>query len=743
MTGSVRFRFTCIFIILTTLIGILAAGTNPSRQPKIGLVLSGGGAKGFVHIGALKVIEEAGIHIDYIAGTSMGAFIGALYAVGYSPEQIQTAFLAQDWSRFQEDKISRRNVSIINKDENDIFIRTFSVKGGKVELPPGLVAGQKLSVFINRLLWPAAGIQKFTRFPIPFRCVTTNLVTGKAEVFDSGDLGEILRASMSLLTIFTPVEIDDKLLVDGGLVRNFPVSDVLDMGADVVVGVDVTAPLYTKKQLNSLPRIIDQSLSFQAVTSTQAQRLQCDILIAPDIRNYNMGSFSAAEELIRLGEREARKALPQLVQLMDSLGIERIKRPHISPETLAGPLRVVDLKLTGLRRIPAAFCISKLDISLPTVLTPADVERSIASLYGSGYFKRVTYRLEKAAGGFILVVKVEEKSNNQFKFSLHYDSDLKSAVLLNTTFRNIAGQGSKFSLNFRLSEMPTLEASYFIYAGWKLGLGFRVTAKFEEFDPYVWNYAAAYEDVSFEHRTHSLNFSLQTLVLNSLTAGAGLDFDHTRKNKKYLPAAWQGEAQYDQINFKGFLRFDTLDKIAYPHQGVRLSADFTSVHQNQIWKNTTGRRPYAVISGSYETAIPFGSRLTIIERAGVGAISGNEVKWKHYFKLGGMNNYDQTVFPFTGLDFLEIAGRNLLLAGVTLQLEAWKNNYLILETNWARINDGSPGQDFAALLRSNSSITGYGVKFGYDSVIGPMEFSVVGSNRSSDLFVNINIGYPF
>ncbi len=729
-------------LMLLLAITFFTSESMGATRPKIGLALSGGGAKGFVHIGVLKVIEEAGIPIDYISGTSMGAFIGALYAMGYPPELIESLFLEQNWNQVQEDKISRRNISILNKDENEIFLRTFPMKGRKVELPPGLIAGQQLSAFINRLIWPARGIHDFSQFPIPFRCVTTDLVTGKAVVFEAGDLAEDLRASMSLLTIFTPVEVQGQLLVDGGLVRNFPVSDARAMGADVVIGVDVTAPLYTKRQLDSLPRIIDQSLSFEAVTSTQTQRENCDILIAPDIRNYNMGSFSEAVELIELGENEARKALPKLLALTDSLGAIVGARPVITADSLALPLTIVALKYQGLDNISGDFCDHKLDLALPEALTANDLASSIANLYGSGYFKRVTYQLEKAASGYQLIVKVEEQSNNQFKFSVHYDSDLKSAVLLNNTFQNVFRQGSILAFNFRLSEVPLLEASYFIYAGWKLGLGFEISAKLLDFNPYVWNYAREYDNISFEHRSHSLNFRLLTLLSNSFTAGAGLEFEQTHKNKKYLPLNPEGNSNYDQFIFSGFLRLDTVDKLTYPHEGVKVNAIVHSVHQNRIWNPSNLIDPYTLFSASYMSATPFGNKITLIERVGIGATSGT-AKWKHYFKLGGVNSSDETIFPFAGLDFLEKAGQNLLLAGVTLQIEAWKNNYLVFEANWAKVNDGSPGNEFPDLIKSKSALSGYGVKFGYDSVIGPMEFSLVSSNQNPDLFVNINIGYPF
>ncbi len=219
---------------------------EPSKRPKVGLVLSGGGAKGLAHIGVLRAMEKAGLTPDYITGTSMGSIVGGLYAIGYSADEIDSIVSTVDWDELLTNEIPLSDIAIEEKEYYGRYIAELPIEGVKVSLPKGLIEGQKLTELLTRLTRPAHGISDFSKFPIPFACVAANIETGLPEVLNKGFLPEAIRASMSIPTVFTPIEIDDKLLVDGGLVRNFPVQEVLDMGADIVIGVFVSSDLESK-----------------------------------------------------------------------------------------------------------------------------------------------------------------------------------------------------------------------------------------------------------------------------------------------------------------------------------------------------------------------------------------------------------------------------------------------------------------------------------------------------------------
>ncbi len=240
------------------------------------MILSGGSAKGLAHIGVLKVLEEAGIRPDYIGGTSMGGIVGGLYAIGYSADSLEKIVKNADWGYLLGDQVSRRSLTLEEKEDKDRFVISFPIKGNKIKIPSGVINGENIEELLNTLCAPVYDIRDFENFPIPFLCVATNIETGKEVDFTSGYLPLVLRATMSIPSIFNPIEIQNDLLVDGGLVNNFPVARVKDMGADILIGVNVGFQYYKKNQLNSILRIIEQSIFFYGEALNRYNMELCD-----------------------------------------------------------------------------------------------------------------------------------------------------------------------------------------------------------------------------------------------------------------------------------------------------------------------------------------------------------------------------------------------------------------------------------------------------------------------------------
>lgn len=270
-----------VLIIFIVIIQQLYA-IESEQRPRVGLVLSGGGAKAAAHIPLLKALDSLQIEVDYIAGTSMGSFIGALYAIGYSAERIEKIFFQEDWNSIMfNDKIPRPSLAMSEKHTDGRYVSTFPLDSWRIGLPKGLNQGQALSTLIARCAWPVNYQNDFSKFPTPFLCIATNMEDGDAVVLESGFLPDAVLASMTFPSVLTPVEIDDLLLVDGGVARNFPVADLKERGAEIIIGSDVSAKLYTKDELNSVVKVLEQISSYSGAISTQEQRKQCDILITP------------------------------------------------------------------------------------------------------------------------------------------------------------------------------------------------------------------------------------------------------------------------------------------------------------------------------------------------------------------------------------------------------------------------------------------------------------------------------
>ncbi|MCD4731730.1 MAG: patatin-like phospholipase family protein, partial [Bacteroidales bacterium] len=238
------------FLIIHTAIYSQEKKTADNQRPKIGLVLSGGGAKGIAHIGILKAMEKERIRPDFIAGTSMGSIIGGLYALGYSADQLDTIIRQIDWGEVLSNNIQLQYIAYEEKEYYNRYLIELPFENGKLKLPSGVIHGQMLGEMLARYAWPAKDYTSFDEFPIPFRCVATDVGTGKPIIFSDGSLAMAMRASMAIPTAFTPVDLDSTLAVDGGVVNNFPVEEVIDMGADIVIGVSVGDGLIPAKELS-------------------------------------------------------------------------------------------------------------------------------------------------------------------------------------------------------------------------------------------------------------------------------------------------------------------------------------------------------------------------------------------------------------------------------------------------------------------------------------------------------------
>ena len=351
-------KYFCFFLI-----GIIFCNYTSAQQtgtrPKIGLTLSGGGAKGLAHVGILKAIDSAGLKIDYITGTSMGAIMGALYAVGYSGEQIEKICRKTDLEILLSNQVSLRSLTIEEKDEYGKYAIELPYINHKLRLPGGLLDGQELEFKFSELFYPVHNINNFNKFDIPFKCIASDITTGQAVVIDKGDIVTALKASMAIPTVFAPIEYDGNKLVDGGLTRNFPVRDVKEMGADIVIGSTVTAGLSSKEHLNSSLDILLQLAFFKEAEDYKTELPLCNICVKHPLEKYTMGSFSSSSKVIEVGIKDGQNIFPVLKNLSDSL--DKIYGPtDFKLNRLPKPdsVLITEYEIRGLQKQPKHFsCI--------------------------------------------------------------------------------------------------------------------------------------------------------------------------------------------------------------------------------------------------------------------------------------------------------------------------------------------------------------------------------------------------
>jgi len=413
--------FASAWVVVSTMLGSPLFAQQPGEtpqdagRPRIGLALSGGGARGGAHIGVLKALRELGIPIDYIAGTSMGSVIGGFYASGLDEGELEKLAGELDWSDLFSDSPSRDNRTFHRKRDDDLFLvkTEAGLNDGQVELPMGLVQGQDIDLFLSRVTLPVSHLERFDELPIPFRAVATDMVTGQAVVLEHGSLADAIRASLSIPAAFAPIEIDGRLLADGGVAQNLPVDTVRAMGADIVIAVDISTPLATREELTSILSITGQLTGFLTNRGTAEQIAKLgpnDILITPDLRDVTTGDFTRITETFAFGYEATMAAADKLRAMALSPAdyqAHRAARPNPRREE---PPQIDFVKLKNETEVSDNIIEARL-ASIPTG-EPLDLdatELAIERVYGLELFQKVRYDVVEEGGQTGLEVEVQER----------------------------------------------------------------------------------------------------------------------------------------------------------------------------------------------------------------------------------------------------------------------------------------------------------------------------------------------
>ncbi|WP_457675087.1 patatin-like phospholipase family protein [Thiolapillus sp.] len=577
-------RLVLTGLLLLSLVVEAAAG----ERPRIGLVLSGGGARGAAHIGVLRVIEEQGIPIDYIAGTSMGAIIGGLYASGMSLDEIEKRLADIDWSDMLTDSPKREDLSFRRKREDEEFLVRYSVgfSDGKVKLPQGLLQGQKLLLFLRELTLPVADISNFDRLPIPFRAVATDISTGEAVILKEGDLALAMRASSSIPSVFSPVEMDGRLLVDGGVSNNLPVGVVRSMGADRLIVVDVSTPLAGREQLGNVLSITDQLTTIMTRRNTEQSLLLLrdeDVLIIPDLSDVGTTDFSKSMEALAPGEEAARREQAGLARLAAAAGAERVVAGRPPAGKAMPVIDFIELENdSGLsdRAIQRYFR----GVKTGRPLDVQALEAAIGELYGLDLFKQVSYRLVERDGRTGIRIQVREKpwGPNYLQAGLQFHGDWHDGNGFNLgmsyTRTAVNSRGGEFRGILELGDRPRLFAEF--YQPLDTDRAFFLAPQLE----YTRNTIGYYVE------GENLGEYNLTQVLLSLDLGLNLS------SWGELRLGWRGgrgdvdirsgfpgveEGGYDTGMLFARMGVDTLDSLYFPRHGYWLQAELRSY--NSAW----------------------------------------------------------------------------------------------------------------------------------------------------------------
>ena len=711
--------FKCFVVssFLFCFLGVFAQVSPDSRQLKVGVVLSGGGAKGLSHIGVLQELEKNGVRIDYIGGTSMGAIIGALYAVGYSPEEMLQLLEDSDFSAILADKVDRRYKTTFDKEHGEKYALTLPIQNRKIGIPLSLSKGQGVLNLLTKLFEPVDSISDFSKLPIPFYCIGTELATGDMEVFESGSLPLAVRASSSYPTFFQPVEIDNELYIDGGIVANFPIDIMRSKGMDVIIGSDVQSDLLPSEDVHSMVDLLGQVVSYSIYEKNDKQRALVDIYLHPEIEDYAAFTFDDPMAIAELGALEVQKnavAFKKLAEIQGSMN--PIKRKELTLDNKTVEIGEIDIE--GNVFHTDSYIIKKLGIKVGDELSYEEFNNRMQSITYQGTVERLSYKIDKNEDDkWVLDVDMKESEISTFlKLGVHYDPLYQTGVLLNLSAYHVLQGNDFFSFDFIIGDNLRYELNYLSDNGKFFGYGFR--AYYNAFSDNVATDLLGFNRIDIRYQDFTEQLYAEAFYKNKISLGLGLELKHIKLTSETLPTENDEDIYIvdnsHYFNAFTYLKSDTFDKTMYPKHGSLLDVEFryyisSSDYYDDFNSFTQLTGNYSAVSSAFDDklSLQFDVSMGLSTRA-------NSFR----FFLGGYGqNYINNFRTLYGYEFGELFGEDFAKVAVELRYEFIPKNHLNLAFNAAQVgNDIFKSGNFL-----NKIDYGMAVGYGLETFIGPID----------------------
>lgn len=735
-------KITLLLLGLFCLQVSVAQDSTQTKRPKIGLVLSGGGAKGFAHIGVLKVLEEAGVKIDYIGGTSMGAVVGGLYASGYSATQIDSIFYNTDFDELLQDYIPRSSKSFYEKRNDEMYALTLPFHKFKIGIPIALSKGMYNYNLLSKLTHKVRHIREFDKLPIPFLCVATDIETGEGILLKEGYLAQALLASSAFPSLFSPVEIDGRVLIDGGVVNNYPAEEVRKMGADIIIGVDVQDDLKNREALKDATRILVQITNLDMIKSMNEKKKITDIYIKPDISNYGVISFNEGKEIIQKGEIAAMLDIDKIKKLANPEGKYVLHQHPVKSDSLF----IKSIIMNRLENYTRAYILGKLRFKNGKKISYEDLKTGVNNINATQNFSRISYTIEPYQGADELKLNLTENHTKTFlKFGLHYDGLYKSALLTNITQKKSLFKNDVVSLDLGLGDNIRYNLDYYIDNGfyWSFGLKSRYN-KFNrnvstDFRDGVILGQLGLNSINIDFSDFTNQAYMQTVFMQKFLIGGGVELKNIKIKSDNLGTVNPVFENSVYTSIFGYMKFDSFDNKLFPKKGWFLSGDIQSFVYSSDYTKEFNR--FSIAKGEIGFVKSFHKKITLKAQSELGFTIGNESVHFFDFVLGGygfntINNFKH----FYGYDFLSLSADSYIKSCFTVDYEFYKKNHFNFAANYANISDD--------LFRtgnwlSKPTYNGYAVGYALESVIGPVEVKYTWSPELNRGYTFISVGFWF
>lgn len=705
-------------------------------RPRIGLALGGGGARGIAHISVLRTIEELRIPIDCVAGTSMGALVGGLYASGMSVDDMEALVLSTDWPRLFDDSLERRERSFRRKqdDRDRLAPIGIGVRGGAIKISPGLLQGERILAMFERATLPASAVENFDQLPIPYRAVATDLNTGEAVVLNRGSLAMAMRASMSLPGVFQPAEVDGRVLLDGGLVNQVPIDVVRAMGADVVIAVDVGTPMVPLDGDANLLDVVSQISGMMTTGNTRRQLATLhprDVLIVPELGDsVATGDFEKARQALDIGAQASAAARGRLAELSVPAvryAASRDRRPAMA----AGSPVVQFVRLENETAYADEVLLSYVQVPIGEPLDPETVEEGLLRAYSLGTLSSITYEVvaEEGRTGVLLHARPKPQGPNYVQAGLslntdfegRFESNLRAALL----FSPLSRLGAEGRVTVTIGSEPGLEGEYYHPLDVANRYLLYARAGYDNPNIHVFNvdgdniatYDVQVGGLELRAAREFGNYGVLTVGVERLTGRATVEVGD--------PALETFD--FEQGNLRVAATLDRLDSLFFPRDGYyamlgyNISRDWlgSDTEFDQIDFDTYGATSFGKhtlqLGASYHSTVsgtlPLQSRYRLGGRARLAGFRLNELTGQHYALLLLGYSYQ----------LAEFFGRSTQVGGTIEYGNAWERR-----------------QD----MRFSDGILNASLYAGFDSWLGPMMFGFGWREHGSGI-VFLEVGRPF
>jgi len=761
-----------VFSLFGSCLSAAAQEKDRSSKPKIALVLSGGGAKGIAHIPLLEALDSLNIVPDYVIGTSMGSIVGGFYSMGYSGDSIAQIAKTADWDELLGGNIALRDVSMEEKSEFKRYLVDFDIIEGKPKVNSGFLKDQKLREFITSLAYPVFHISDFDELPIPYRAVTTDIVNGKEVLFSSGSMTMAMRASMSIPGVFRPVEYENTLLVDGGVLNNFPVDVAKELGADFIIGSDVGGGMQSKEDLNSIPSLLFQTGMLTSNLKNPEHREMCDILVdhLPNL-TYSTSDFNKSNEIYAEGRQAVLENMDLLVKLSDQLKAYEQRDPSlpdIKDSFTLDSIIYKDISESNLELVKA-----RIDIEQAETYSTQEMINGIDRVMGTNLFQQITYGARVKDSLLIAELKGEEHSPHQVKGSLHYDSYRSAGILVNYTGRNVIGDASRIVVALDVAVQPRFRVQYQKILGEEKNWWWRSEVMGEFLDQKFFLAGEVADNLKsrYVQFDNQINLNLES---RRDYVGLGLNYEFNRIVPEVNPDINDNilglrRYTFNNIEATAHYFYKRFNQPFYPTEGTFIRAflsrsflhdvvlEYSDPSEPIVDGSTNGFTKFGV---DFERRMSFSDKITGIVSANLafnfqdamksGDLSFTDFGYTANYSLGGVIATPRRgTYVFPGFHEDELFVTQLMNLQLGVQFHPTSKIFIIPHINLASVGFSdfsdyfedafSPSGNWSQGFETSGIITA-GAQFAYNSFLGPVNFDLSWVNDANKVRVFFSIG---